>query len=81
MTLPKVGVMLSAYVTPTIVGIIHAFNQLSYPDIANLVSGFRTGIKIARNMSILRLLAHIAHALVARITIGLSGISGSDVMY
>ncbi|KAI0297963.1 hypothetical protein BC826DRAFT_999847 [Russula brevipes] len=33
-----------------------------------LVSGFRTGIKIARNVSILRLLAHIAHALVARIS-------------
>ena len=46
-----------------------------------LVSGFRTGIKIARNVSILRLLAHIAHALVARIAIGLSGISGSDVVY
>jgi hypothetical protein len=26
--------MLSAYTTPTIPGTIHAFNQLSYPDIA-----------------------------------------------
>jgi hypothetical protein len=70
--------MLSAYTSPTIAGTIHAFNQLSYPDIANVV---HTVINIVRNVSILRLLSHIAHALVAMITIRLDGISGSDVVY
>jgi hypothetical protein len=37
--------MLSAYVTPTIVGIIHAFKQLSYPDIANASELFPYGDK------------------------------------
>jgi hypothetical protein len=73
--------MLSPYTTPTIAGTIHAFNQLSYPGTASVVSGFHTVVKIVRNVSILRLLSHIAHVLVARMTIGLNGISGSDVMY
>ena len=32
--------MLSAYTTPTIAGTEHAFNQLSYPDIANVSEWF-----------------------------------------
>jgi hypothetical protein len=72
--------MLNPYTTPTMAGTIHAFNQLSYPGTASVVSGFHTVVNIVRNVSILRLLAHIAHALVARITIGLNGISSSDVL-